>query len=590
MRLTPTSLATATLLALSSPVAAQTVWDVVVNNGDEAPSSKIEQVNYRSYNQPSINEAGAMVFRARVASPTGGMGTAAAEGAGGGPSEPQVEGVYFLETPTSAVQKLFERGDVVPAPNNVLTNGNPASFNEFPSTPRIDPNSNSVAHRGQHEPVWTYLLADGSETRVGTAGVYAWIPDSTTGALQPYVAASQLGSVVGADQVTPTFPWFSVPATLPNTRFDQFPGSPVVNGNFVAWKGNYTDLSDGIGRTGIFFRLTGSPVLPEAATGVIASSDIRIPNQPEGGTVRFGSTAPPSAANGSVYFTGFDVELAPTLGGVYRSQIAFLPELDVIAGVGQQVPGEPVGTVFYNFSEGLAVSSDGSKVAFWGSWGDQFFQKTLLCPEDGRAELIAYCLQLYPDGLVVDVRVNQGIFLYDSDTGLLTPIARTGEEGVEDFVFWGFSGRIPGVGGGEGERVAAPAAVVAEEEFARWRSSPFMALSHLPGDDTAQVAFKAERNGTSGIYVREGIAQQLPLRTAIEVLTTEGQSVDPEAPDDSWVSNAAVERDGFRNGRLAITASMLWINPVDPSESLSWGGIYVALMPYQLIFRDGMEN
>lgn len=556
------------------PAFAEYAWQIAVNNGDVAPGNN-GTATFRSYNQPSTNDAGVMVFRAR----------AAATGGGGGGGGPQVEGIYYLDQLAGgSVVKLFERGDAVPAPNNVLINGNPSAFNEFPSTPRIDPNSNVVAHRGQHEPVWKYLLADGTETRVGTAGVYAW-----AGGL-PYVAASQLGAAVEPDQVTLTFPWFSVPATTPNTRFDQFPGSPAVDGNFITWKGNYTDLTDGLGRTGIYYRLIG-PVLPTAATGVIANSETRIPNQPAGGTVRFGSTAPPSAANGSVVFTGFDVETAPTLGGVYRSNIAFLPALEVIAGVGEQVPGEPPGTVFYNFSEGLSVSSDASKVAFWGSWGDQFFQQTLTCPADGNPDLIAYCLQLYPGGTtVVDVRVNQGIFLYDRDTGVLTRIARTGQEGVTSFVFWGFSGRVPGVGGVLGELVEPGLEAAEEEEFARWRSAQFMALSHRAGETTAQVAFKAERNGHTGIYVREGIAQQLPLATAAEELTTPGQSLDSAAPVDSWISSASIERDGFRNGRLAITASMLWINPQDPTESLSCCGIYVGNVPLDYVFRDGFED
>lgn len=549
---------------LPGPAQAQSDWKVAVNHGDVAPSTKSDVATFRSYNPPSMNDAGVMVFRAR----------AAAAGGGG----PQVEGVYYLDPADGVVVRLFERGDTVPAPNNVLINGIPSSFNEFPSTPRIDPNSSLVAHRGQHEPVWAYLLADGSETRVGTAGIYAWVDGV------PYTAASQLGAAVEPDQVTPTFPWFSVPASFENTRFDQFPGSPAVTGSFVIWKGNWTDLGDGTGRTGIFYRRM-DPLLPEAATGVIASSDIRIPNQPVGGTVNFGSTAPPSAASGVVYFTGFDVEEAPTLGGVYRSQISFLPMLEVVVGVGQQVPGEPVGTVFYNFSEGLAVSSDGSKVAFWGSWGDQFFQKTLLCPEDGRPELIAFCLQQHPEGLVVDVRVNQGIFLFDALTGTLTPMARTGRDGVEDFVYWGFSGRIPGVGGSE-----EPAEEEGEEEFARWRSSPYLALSHRPGSDTAQVAFKAQRNGTDGIYVREGVQYKLALKTAIEVGTTPGQSVDPEAPVDSTVSSVAIERDGFRDGVLALTASMLWVNPADPDESLSWGGIYALPVQDDYLFADGFES
>lgn len=141
---------------VAQPLFAQNTWETAVNNGRVAPGND-GTATFRSYNQPSTNDDGVMVFLARASSGGGG---------------PQVEGVYYYDRLGGGpVLKLFERGDPVPAPNNVLINGNPSSFNEFPSTPRIGPNSNVVAHRGQHEPVWTYLLADASETRVGTSGI-----------------------------------------------------------------------------------------------------------------------------------------------------------------------------------------------------------------------------------------------------------------------------------------------------------------------------------------------------------------------------------------------------------------------------------
>ena len=565
-------------LALSPtapPAVAQTVgdWDVAVNNAKAAPVG-VPDALFRSYNQPSINDSGVMVFRARAAVPTG-------EG-GGQEADSQVEGVFYLDLPSgNPPAKVFARGDTVPEPNNALYNGVPAAFNEFPSTPRIDPNSNTFATRGQHEPVWTYLLSDDSETRVGTAGVYAIVDGG------PEVAASQLGGVVELDQVTPTFPWFSVPATLGNTRFDQFPGSPAVDGNFVVWKGNYTDLLDGLGRTGIYYRYVGKGV--PAYTGVIASSNSRIPNQPAGGSVLFGSTAPPSAANGSVYFTGLDIELAPTLGGIYRAPIALLPTLTVVASVGDQVPGEPAGTRFYTFGEGLSVSSDGTRVAFWATWGTESFQKQLTCPADGRRELIDYCLSQFPDGHVVEVPVNQGIFIHDAVTGVTTPIARTGVDGIEDFVFWGYSGRVPGTGGGGGDEAISKISDEGEEEFARWRSSAFMALSVPFGEDAAQIAFKAQRNAVVGIYLHEQVGPRRPLVAAVEVGVTPGTLLDAEAPVGSMVSAVAIERDGFRSGRLAITASMLWVDPENPDESLSWAGIYTAPVGIDSIFAGGFE-
>jgi hypothetical protein len=297
-----------------------------------------------------------------------------------------------------------------------------------------------------------------------------------------------------------------------------------------------------------------------------------------GGTTQFGSTAPPSAANGKVYFTGLDIEEAPTLGGIYQTVIASVPVLNVVAGIGEQVPGEAPGTGFRTFGEALSVSSDGDSVAFWASWGTETFQKTLLCLVDGNPDVIAYCLQQHPTGLAVDIPVNRGIFVHSRTSGETVRVARTGSEGIEDFIFWVFSGLTPGTGGGDD-----PGA-----ELARWRASAFSALSVM-GPDAIHVAFKARRAGKDGIYVREGLAFQLLLRTAAEVGTTPGTDIDPMAPANSLVSAVAIERDGFRNGRMAITASMLYVDPVDPEVSLGWAGIYVAPVPVDLVFQDGFE-
>jgi hypothetical protein len=560
--LTRTAIATMVAVALASMAGAAHAadWITAANHGMVAPGGD-PLATFRSYNQPSLNEDGVMAFRARSRPDSGA----------------QVDGVYVVDLVSVApVLKLLLRGDEVPQPNNTDYNGLPASFVEFPSTPRIDPTSTLVASRGQHEPVWTYMLGD-AETRVGTSGIYAFADALAPSA--PLVAGSLLGAAVEPDQVTPSFPWFAVPGTFAGTRFDQFPGSPApLDGRYITWKGNFTDMGDGEGRTGIFFRdILGTMPIPY--TGLIASSDMVIPNQLPGGTVKFGSTAPPSAAAGHVYFVGYDIEEAPTLGGIYRAPLASTPPLQVLVGVGDQVPGEPPGATFRSFGEGLSVAGDGSRIAFWGTWGSQTVDKTLICPLDGNADRIAYCNQIHPAGLVVQVPVNQGVFVHDVASGVTTRLARTGVEGLEDLMFWNFSGRPPGVG--EGDEPAL--------ELARWRASAFAALSSSAGGDV-QVAFKAQRNGTRGIYLREGIEQQLSLRVVAEVGTTQGQAIDPLAPVDSLVSEVAIERDGFRNGLVAISASMLYVNPLDPEESLSWGGIYAAQLPIEYIFRDGLED
>lgn len=545
----------ALLLALPvAQVAAQAAgWNTIVNDATEAPDGRPGSTFF-SYNQPSLNDDGLIVFRARSHVGTGSFVTS---------------GIYRIDLGTGIVERLNVRGDEVPDPNNTIVSGGFASFNDFPSTPRLDPNGPLAASRGQHEPVWTYLEGE-DETRVGTAGVYVYRPGQI-----PTTGASQLGAATEPDGVTLTFPWFSVPQTTLGTRFDQFPGAPGVSEPYIVYKGNYVDQTDLLGRTGIYFRnVTG--ISPVPFTGMVASSETVIPNQPAGGTVPFGSTAPPSAANGWVYFVGFDNEDAPSLGGVYRAPIASVPALEVIEGVGDPVPGEGGGAFFARFGEGLSLTSDGTRVSFWASWGTQTFVKELQCPVDGRPELIAYCNELFPGGVTsVEVPVNQGLFVHDVATGRTHRVARTGEEGIEDFLFWGFSGRTP-------------SELEDDEELARWRSSAFTALN----SDTADplLAFKAERDGTSGIYLREGLTFQLPLRMIAEVGTTPGQDVDIAAPADSFVSEVGVERDGFRRNRLAINVGMLFEDPIDPEETEGWAGMYYTEVAADLVFQDGFES
>jgi hypothetical protein len=513
-------------------------WQAIVNNGDTAPGST---TTFRSYNQPSINGNGLVIFRARSSS-----------GAGGA----QIDGVYIRDAAAGTpIAKLAARDDSVPDPNNTFYTGLPAAFTEFPSIPRID----------------------ATETRVGTAGIYVF-PNGV-----PTTGASLLGAVTEPDQITLTFPQFSVPGAPLGTRFDQFPGSPAVtSGRFIAFKGNYTDPSDGQGRTGVYYRDVTSGG-PPPHVGLIANSNTTIPNQPANTAVRFDSTAPPSAASGYVYFTGLDNEDAPKLGGIYRARIpvgpptAFSPPLEVMVRIGDQVPGEPAGDTFRSFGEALSVTDDGRHVAFWAWWGTDTFPRTLMCPADGNPDLIAYCNEQYPNGLVVHIPVHQGVFVHDAVSGTTTRITTTGDDGMEDYLFWVFSGRPPGSGGSEEP----------PEELARWRSSAFAAIADL-GNRDHPVAFKARRAGTEGIYLREGPMYQKALTTVAEVGTTAGQSVDPLAPAGSLISTVGLERDGFRKGHLAVALGMLYVDPVDPEITSSWGGIYVTL-PTDLIFRDSFE-
>jgi hypothetical protein len=123
---------------------------------------------FNSYNQPAINKNGVVVFRAR---------SRGGEGGGPGQGEPE-RGIYMRNLAEQGpLYMVFRRSGAVPQANNTTTgNGSQlARFNEFPSVPRIDAGSSTIATRGQSTPVWTGLVkdADGNlvETRTGTAGV-----------------------------------------------------------------------------------------------------------------------------------------------------------------------------------------------------------------------------------------------------------------------------------------------------------------------------------------------------------------------------------------------------------------------------------
>ena len=484
-------------------------------------------------------------------------GDGGAGGDGGAETEKKpIHGIYMrnMERDNAPLVKVLERGDTVPAPNNLG-----ATFNEFPSTPRLDLDTSLLATRGQMTPVWKYIPAGSTtETRIGTAGLFGTIN-------------GQVVSVAGQLGVLPEYSYLSVPGAPAGTKFDQFPGSPSPNGKKVlVFKGNYAVA--GVSQTGVFFRGDAATVRT-SRVGLIASSITRIPNQPAAGVVKFGSTAPPSAAYDDVVFTGFDNEAAPTLGGIYLAKIKSNPELRVLAGIGDAVPQEPAGATFTGFGE--ALSFDGRFVAFWGAWGQTTRQVTLVCPDDGEKATVAYCKK-NENNKVVNVPANQGIFVMDTKTNQLRMVAKVGKDGFDAFLYWNFSGKPPcdpATGECKGDD--------ADFEPPRWRSTSFVAV--CAGDDQGfRVAFKGTKAlvpggkaPVQGIYLGAGPNPSLDSHPRVLDTESDGRAVDSKAPAGSVVSAVGIERDGFRVGRIALTASMLAPDPADPTKTLGWAGIYL---------------
>ena len=468
-----------------------------------------------------------------------------------------------MATPGNPINPVAMRGDVIPDPNTVTKPG-PATFNEFPSFPRIDANSGTVAFRGQSTPSVVTILPDGTETRSGTSGVYA-----TPGAGTPVGGPL----ITGVRNVIPSdYPQFLVPNQAVPTKFDQFPGAPSPDGNIITSKGNWTD-STGAAQTGVYYRDTVAsggtlPVVKIAERGDAIPGDA-IPTTGYTGSGKFGSTSPPSAADGKMVFTGLDVEEAPKAGGIFMAPLTANAALTTVAGFQTVVPKNGTNTLSA-FGEGL--SFDGRYVGFWGGWGTDTFARQVQCATDGNAIVRQACLDQDDNGTpndgiyTFDVLTNQGIFLADTQLNKLFLVAQTGSL-YDDFLFWNFSGNA-GQGGGDDSE---------DLEGARWRSSAFLAIY---GND---VVFKAAQGyvdglqgktgGTSGLFGALDVSDAFSDLDLFTILTTgmDGGLLDPMAAGLPIVS-LGIERDGFRNGRLAIAASMA-------NDEDGWAGIYTARVP-----------
>ena len=515
--------------AAAAPVAAAPPlpalsWVTVVNNTDAMPGDAGGAL-FNSYNQPSVNDAGLVVLRARAK--------------GGTAGEPP-HGIYTRDMASgAAIAKVVDRTSLVPAPNNT-----DATFVEYPAFPRIDLTSGAFAFRGNSAPVWQY--GEGEDETAGTTGVYAKVG----GAL--VTGASKLGTIS-------QFGRYAVPG-LPGTGFEVFPGAPSVTGSTIVFKGNYTH--DGIEQTGAFFRVLSSALYGGTATvkAIATSSTTRIP----GTSTLFGSISPPSAAKGMVAFAGYDNEASPTLGGIYLAKVAENAKLKTVAAIGARVPdgrGRSTPSRFTRLGE--AVSFDGRFVAFWGAWGTQLRSVVVTCPTEGNKARQAFCLQLNGGSSqrTVQVPVNQGMFVRDVQAERTYQVAKTGPQ-FADFVYWAFTGSVTGsIEGDDGE----PAA---------WRASAYVAVS---GGERGsfRVAFKGTTPaGTRGVYLAAGPGVATDRVPAVVDTTMPGSVLDPAAaPAGSVVTEVGLERDGFRGQWLVLNAKML---VPGGAEASGMAGIYAA--------------
>lgn len=580
------------------------IWQVVANNGDTIPGHPARLFN--SYNPPSVNARGLVVFRARST----------------GHSQGPVSGIYVRDVGTAAnvIARIADRDTAVPQPNNTRYPGTeapgggaPAAYHEFPSFPRIAPDTDAVATRGNHAPVWTYLIPeDGSETRAGTTGVYVHLAARRPASAALITGASLLGTVTPSPYIDFS-DVFRVPGVEPVTRFEVFPGSPAItNDGIIAFKGNYSIAApspvaaETISQTGVYWRR----VVQDYAGGfdaieLIANSATTVPNPGActAGTT-FGSTAPPSAAGNSVVFVGYDDEQAPTCGGIYRAPLrARKGGLETLVGIGQKVPGLK-GARFAQFGEGL--SFDGRFVGFWGAWGAETKTVRLYCPEEGnrvRRDFCNHAGDYAPDSSSGEhggdpasicndttdpryptcyqektVPAHQALFVLDTVTHKSFTIAASGtDEPFDDFLYWNYSGAPPAVGHGEGHA-----------EPPRFRSSAFLSVAGRAGA-TFRIAFLGRSGSldprtnawvdpTDGIYLTSVKGASSPETVTVLETGMDGSGLDPDAvwDHDEDASTADVglpivtlglERESLRGRWLALSASM-------GVDEKGWAGVY----------------
>jgi hypothetical protein len=300
----------------------------------------------------------------------------------------------------------------------------------------------------------------------------------------------------------------------------------------------------------------------------------------------FGSTAPPSAGGRYAVFAGYDNEQKPTKGGIYRARLGNKPiVLETVVQIGDPVEGAR-GYRFEVFGEAISVSSNGRHVLFWGGWGGKR-DVDLECPDEGNADMRDFCAAQTPTGTTGEVPKDQGFFLRDMQARTTVVIARTGDivdgRTIEDFVYWNFSGRVPGKGhGGEED----PEETL---ELARWRSTSFGAVSGTgaPGMSVIKAKFAGDNDGLDdehALLLRDvkpnRMGDLVPLLRTGDL----GRMVDPEAPAGAVISALGIERDGFRGNWLAINVSMLVpttevaaaADGEESEEETGWAGIYAA--------------
>ncbi len=241
-------------------------------------------------------------------------------------------------------------------------------------------------------------------------------------------------------------------------------------------------------------------------------------------------------------FAGFDNEENPSLGGIYLAELGReTPELEALVSIGDPVLGE---TARRPGSAGWArVSLRRAVRGLLGRLGPGEPHDPTPLPDGGQQG--PHCVLPHAvsgAGGLTDQASRQARHLPARYLDRRDARSRQGAEGnFEDFVFWNFSGRVPGIGGGDegGEDDGEPA---------RWRSSAFIAVS-----GTA-TAFKAVTGNRVGVYLSSQPGRQARHRDRQPHRRPARGSGGTRRP--RLVTEVGLEREGLRGDWLTVSAKM----------------------------------
>ena len=133
--------------------------------------------------------------------------------------------------------EVTSRGRTVPQPNNAQINGALSTFEGFPSMPRIDTLTSTIATRGQWQPVYEYQIGSNLVTGTASCDEGRYVGPLHKSGRRSANRSSLLGAVADFPSGTLTFPVLRGARAPARNTVRPVSGAPAVaNGTVIAFK------------------------------------------------------------------------------------------------------------------------------------------------------------------------------------------------------------------------------------------------------------------------------------------------------------------------------------------------------------------